>query len=106
MAIGALSALREAGVRVPDDMALGGFDDIPMARYMDPALSTVSVDISALGEHAALRLLAAVRNKDEHQPRAETLPTNLVLRRSSGARVSRSPAKQRTPHQSPLPFPP
>jgi len=85
MAIGALSALREAGLRVPADVALAGFDDIPMARYMDPALSTVHVDISALGEHATLRLLAAVRDKDRHVHRAETLPTTLVLRRSCGA---------------------
>lgn len=85
MAIGALSALREAGLRIPDDVALAGFDDIPMARYMDPALSTVHVDISALGEHATLRLLAAVRDKDRHEHRAETLPTTLVLRRSCGA---------------------
>lgn len=90
MAIGALSALREAGLRVPDDMALAGFDDIPMARYMDPALSTVHVDISALGEHATLRLLAAVRDKERHEHRAETLPTTLVLRRSCGAAVPAS----------------
>jgi LacI family transcriptional regulator len=90
MAIGALSALRQAGLRVPDDMALAGFDDIPMARYLDPPLSSVHVDISALGERATLRLLAAVRSKDKHQPCAETLPTTLVLRRSCGAAVPAS----------------
>jgi LacI family transcriptional regulator len=85
MAIGALSALRDAGLRVPQDMALAGFDDIPMARYVDPPLSSVHVDISALGEHATLRLLAALRDKAQHHPCAETLPTTLVLRRSCGA---------------------
>lgn len=95
MAIGALSALREAGVRVPDEIALAGFDDIPMARYVDPALSTVHVDISALGEHATLRLLAAVREKDKHEHRAETLPTTLVLRRSCGTGVSEFTPKTR-----------
>ena len=90
MAIGALSALREAGLRVPEDVALAGFDDIPMARYLDPALSSVHVDISALGERAALRLLAAVRDKGKHEHRAETLPTTLVLRRSCGAAVPSS----------------
>jgi LacI family transcriptional regulator len=90
MAIGALSALREVGLRVPNDVALAGFDDIPMARYLDPPLSSVHVDISALGEHATLRLLAALRDKDRHQPRAETLPTTLVLRRSCGAAVPAS----------------
>jgi LacI family transcriptional regulator len=90
MAIGALSALRQAGLRVPEDVALAGFDDIPMARYLDPALSSVHVDISALGARAALRLLAAIRDKDGHQHRAETLPTTLVLRRSCGAAVPAS----------------
>jgi LacI family transcriptional regulator len=85
MAIGALSALRRAGLRVPEDVAVAGFDDIPMARYMDPALSTVRVDIGALGEHATLRLLAAIREKETHQYGVEIFPTTLVLRRSCGA---------------------
>jgi LacI family transcriptional regulator len=85
MAIGALSALREAGLQVPGDVAVAGFDDIPMVRYLDPPLSSVHVDISALGERATIRLLEAVREKEHHQRRAETLPTTLVIRRSCGA---------------------
>ena len=85
MAIGALSALRQAGLRVPQDMAMAGFDDIPIAQYLDPPLSSVHVDISALGERATLRLLDAVRDKERHVRRAETLPTTLILRRSCGA---------------------
>ncbi len=85
MAIGALSALREAGRRVPDDVAVAGFDDIPLARFLDPPLSSVHVDISALGERATLRLLEAVRDKAAHVHRTETFPTTLVLRRSCGA---------------------
>jgi LacI family transcriptional regulator, galactose operon repressor len=106
MAIGALSALREAGLRVPDDVAVAGFDDIPMARYLDPALSTVHVDISALGEHATLRLLAAVRDKEKHEHRAETLPTTLVLRRSCGAAVPASLATAPTAGPAALHPPP
>ena len=60
MAIGALHALRDAGLRVPEDIAIGGFDDIPMARYVEPALTSVHVDISALGERAAARLFSAL----------------------------------------------
>ena len=85
MAIGALSALREAGVRVPEDMALAGFDDIPLARYVDPHLSSVHVDISALGERATQRLLAALGQPGPREPQQETLPTRLVIRRSCGA---------------------
>ncbi len=90
MAIGAISALREAGLRVPDDVAVGGFDDIPMARYLDPPLSSVHVDISALGELATLRLISALQDKEHHQRREDVLPTTLVLRRSCGARAPAS----------------
>ena len=86
MAIGALSALREGGVRVPEDMAVAGFDDIPMARYMDPPLSSVHVDISALGEHATSRLLAALEGDRRQERRRETLPTTLMIRRSCGGK--------------------
>ena len=80
------SALREAHVQVPGDMAVAGFDDIPMARYMHPPLSTVRVNISALGERATRRLLDAVANGRQHQKRRETLPVTLVIRESCGGR--------------------
>ena len=86
MAIGALSALAEAGVPVPGEVAVAGFDDIPMARYMHPPLSTVRVDISAVGERAARRLLDAVGNGRRHHNRRETLPVTLVVRESCGGR--------------------
>lgn len=55
MAIGALQALRSAGVEVPDQVAVAGFDDIPLARHL--GLTTVRVRIAELGEHAFERLL-------------------------------------------------
>lgn len=85
MAIGALSALREAKLRVPEDIAVAGFDDIPMARYIEPPLSSVHVDISALGERAAHLLLNAVQQPNGREIRREILPTALVVRRSCGA---------------------
>jgi LacI family transcriptional regulator len=89
MAIGALSALREAGVRVPQEMAVAGFDDIPMARYMHPPLSTVRVDIAALGERATERLLEAVASRRKHKKRREVLPVTLVIRESCNSPVRR-----------------
>jgi LacI family transcriptional regulator len=87
MAIGALSALREHGLRVPEDIAVAGFDDIPMARYMNPPLSTVHVDISKLGERATALLLSSLqegnRPRQQHQ-----LSTTLVIRSSCGGPVS------------------
>ena len=84
MAIGALSALREAGHRIPEDVAVAGFDDIPMARYMNPSLSTVHVDISALGERATARLLELLHNAGPHAKRREIVPTTLSIRASCG----------------------
>jgi LacI family transcriptional regulator len=84
MAIGALSALRDAGVKVPEEMAVVGFDDIPIARYMSPPLSTVRVGITELGERATGALLQAVAEKNQHVRRQETLPTMLVVRSSCG----------------------
>lgn len=84
MAIGCLFALRAAGVRVPDDVALAGFDDIPIARYLSPSLSSVHVPIAELGTRAMERLLHAVENKNEHERRRETVATTLVVRGSCG----------------------
>jgi LacI family transcriptional regulator len=84
MAIGCLFALREAGVAVPGDVALAGFDDIPIARYVTPPLSSVHVPIAELGERAMERLLHAVERKNAHERRQETVPTTLVVRGSCG----------------------
>jgi LacI family transcriptional regulator len=97
MAIGALSALRDSGVMVPETVAIGGFDDIPMARYVVPALTSVHVDISALGERAAARLLSRLGAPADPEPRSETHPTTLVVRRSCGAPDRSSSFSARTP---------
>jgi LacI family transcriptional regulator len=85
MAIGALSAFRAAGLRVPEEIAVAGFDDIPMARFVDPPLSSVHFDISALGASATARLLDAMSRPESHAVSRGILPTTLVVRRSCGA---------------------
>lgn len=85
MAIGALSALRESGVRVPEDIAVAGFDDIPLARYMDPPLSTVRVPTYELGARALEMLLHRVLHRGDGARRRERVSTELVVRRSCGA---------------------
>jgi LacI family transcriptional regulator len=86
MAVGALSALREAGVGVPDEMAVAGFDDIPVARFLNPPLTSVRVGIAALGERAASLLLAALAERSPPGgPRRDVLPAALVIRDSCGA---------------------
>jgi LacI family transcriptional regulator len=94
MAIGALSALREAGVGVPDEMAVAGFDDIPIARYVSPPISSVHVPIAELGERALARLVQTIESRRRgngtgssgtRAPRREVLRTTLVIRGSCGA---------------------
>ena len=81
IAIGALAALAEAGLRVPDDVAVVGFDDIPAASLTHPPLTTIAQNYRAAGELLVDTLLALIRN----QPVASTsLPGRLVVRRSSG----------------------
>jgi LacI family transcriptional regulator, galactose operon repressor len=85
MAIGALSAFHEAGLRVPQDVAVGGFDDIPMARYTSPPLTSVRVPMGTLGAQAVDLLVLAVGTEGRHVARRETLPTALVVRASCGS---------------------
>lgn len=91
MAIGVLSALREAGLRVPEDIAVGGFDDIPLARYMDPPLTSVRVPISELGARAVGTLLEAIARKTHHTRQRSRVSTELVIRRSTGAPYAERP---------------
>jgi len=97
MAIGALSALAETGVRVPEDLAVAGFDDIAMARYVTPALTTVHVNLIELGARAVERVLEVRASGHTVGPRHEVVAGRLVVRRSSGAAES-----DRTDHLSPL----
>lgn len=91
MAIGALSALRESGIRVPEDISVAGFDDIPLSRYMDPPLSSVKVPIAELGARAVDMLLNAIAHKNSHKRRRERLCTSLVIRSSCGAPSAERP---------------
>jgi LacI family transcriptional regulator len=94
MAIGLLSALQEAGVRVPADIAVTGFDDIPIARFLTPPLTTVGVRIAGLGEQAIQRLLAHIDEGDGQRRQHEILTTTLVVRGScGGAPAARSGAR-------------
>lgn len=82
MAIGCLAALHEKGLEVPRDLSLVGFDDIPAARYVRPALSTVQVPIAELGERAMAFALARVLGHGPGGPAAATIPVRLLERAS------------------------
>jgi len=83
LALGALLACRELGVRIPDDLALATFDDAYFAELLDPPLTTVAYDPSDVGEQAATLLIDAIRDGDS-APRLVTIPVALVVRRSCG----------------------
>jgi LacI family transcriptional regulator len=83
MAIGAIFAIREEGLSIPEDIAVAGFDDIPIARYVSPALSSVHVPIAQLGERAMDLLLGALAGDAADGPRRIVLPTTLTIRESS-----------------------
>jgi LacI family transcriptional regulator len=91
MAIGAMSALRESGVGIPEEMAVAGFDDIPLARFMDPPLSSVHVPIRQLGARAVELLLHGITHKNDHPRRRERVSTTLVIRRSTGGEPAERP---------------
>ncbi len=83
IAIGAVNALTDAGRRVPEDVAVVGFDDIPLAAHVRPALTTVRQNVAAGGEALVALLLDRLRAEAAPAPRSVLLPTTLVVRQSS-----------------------
>ena len=83
MAIGCLSALNEAGLRVPNDIALAGFDDVPVSRYVNPPLTTVRARIAALGALALERLVLEIEQPERPAMLHQTLHAELIVRQST-----------------------
>jgi DNA-binding LacI/PurR family transcriptional regulator len=90
MAIGALHALRELGVRVPEDMAVVGFDGIELGAFTAPSLTTVEQPRADMGRRA-VELIFDLLEQRANVPREVTLPVRLVVRESSGAWLRRGP---------------
>ncbi|MEE7558689.1 substrate-binding domain-containing protein, partial [Xanthomonas sp. Kuri4-2] len=89
MALGCLFAFSHAGLSVPGDIALAGFDDVPMARYVLPALTTMRVDIAGLGARALQLLLHHLSSANDANPTAPSSPEivpELIVRASSAPR--------------------
>jgi len=88
MAVGAIVAIEQAGLRVPEDIAVVGYDDSPFAAAMWPALTTVRQDALGLGMAAADSVLAMLDNPDDPPP-AVIFPTELMIRESCGIELLR-----------------
>ncbi len=84
MSLGALTALRNHGIRVPDQMAVIGFDDAPWAALLNPSLTVVAQPTAQIGERAAALLLERME-QPTLDARTEVLPTSLIVRESVGA---------------------
>lgn len=84
IAIGALNALRELGVAVPEDMALAGFDDLPPALVTFPFLTVAAQPAYEMGRRAAVLLIDRIEGRLSGPPQEIVLPTALIERASSG----------------------
>lgn len=83
MSVGTLLALRDLGLRIPDDVALVGFDDLEWTTLIEPPLTVVRQPVQEIGRQTAERLLARMRG-DDSQPRRIRLATEFVIRGSCG----------------------
>jgi DNA-binding LacI/PurR family transcriptional regulator len=93
MALGALRAFHEAGRRVPDDVSVIGYDDIPEAAHLLPPLTTIRTDFQEIGTRSLRLLLARIDGREATGPAPEAvvsvIPARLIVRHSTGPRSSR-----------------
>lgn len=83
LALGAVLALEEEGIRVPEDIKVVGYDNITLAKYNKPSITSINQDKNALGEQAAESLLEMIENEVSAQ-NVITIPVELVKRQSTG----------------------
>jgi LacI family transcriptional regulator, galactose operon repressor len=86
-AIGAMSAFRDAGLRVPGDISVVGFDDVQAASYVRPRLTTVRQPLRQMGEMAAKQLLERISNGNGRCPQLISLMPEFVVRESTGPAI-------------------
>ena len=89
MAFGAIRKLNELGHRVPEGIAVVGFDDIPQASYSIPSLTTVHQPLYEIGKQACERLIELIHGKVAQVQ--EVIPIHLIVRESCGARLKEHP---------------
>lgn len=88
VAVGVLSGLHEAGLSVPEDVALGCFEDLEFASRIDPFLTVVRQPSYQIGQVAMKLLMERIHSTYDGPPRKEILPTELIVRRSTGVTES------------------
>ena len=86
LAVGAMQAVRDAGLRIPEDIAFVGFDDLPMTTKTKPGLTTVHQPVQRLGGRAVETLIELIKNGTD-PARTMIMETQLVVRESCGAKI-------------------
>jgi DNA-binding LacI/PurR family transcriptional regulator len=84
LAIGAMKAAADVGLRLPCDLSVVGFDDIPLAPFVVPSLTTVRQPVTEMAELAVSQLLSMVDDEGFSAPAIQRLRPELVVRGSSG----------------------
>ena len=88
MAVGLIAGLAEGGKSVPGDVMVAGFDDIPLARHLNPSLSTMQVHIDRLGSTAMMLLLRMLRGETLGAANATILTPELTVRGTTGGPIA------------------
>lgn len=91
--IGAIHAASLRGMRVPEDVSITGFDDLPAARYVVPQLTTVAQPIRAIGRQAVAELLAMIAGDEPPPPQPGVMDLHLVLRGTTQTRSGSTPIR-------------
>jgi LacI family transcriptional regulator len=100
IALGALQAVQECGLRVPEDIALAGFDDLPEALVAFPFLTVATQPAYQMAQKATALLLARVAGSGPAELQEIILPTRLIVRQSSGAMLSWNDKEKRGKHMN------
>lgn len=83
IAVGVLKALKDRNIDVPNDIQVIGFDDVPISKYLTPALTTISQDRKSLGEEAAKLLLTLIEEPESNPDKIKRIPISLIEREST-----------------------
>jgi LacI family transcriptional regulator len=84
IALGVIQGLRESNLRIPEDVAVIGFDNIPMAAFPEVQLSTISQPKTEMGKTAMEVLWRLIQGGTESKPEQILLPTQLIIRKTTG----------------------
>jgi DNA-binding LacI/PurR family transcriptional regulator len=83
LAMGAISAIYHAGLKVPDDISIVGYDDTINAAYLNPPLTTVKLPIARMGHMAGKTILDLIKSGNSFSPQTTALPVELIIRAST-----------------------